>query len=230
MKRTRAISLGWALALALGWTTAGVGDARAQAAPATPAQQLANPSALALRQANFAWDHDLLRASFSFRDVADRDIAQKLSSGLPSVIAMRAYVFEDGRTEPIALAARTCSVVYDLWDEVYRVKITDPAGERNVAVINVEGVVRRCTEAQDFPIVVRALIKKGKPHFLGVIVEVNPISDSTLQQIRQWVSRPTGATGLTAGDALFGSFVGLFVRQIGTADRTLLFRTQAFVP
>jgi len=206
-------------------------NARAQEAPpASPAQPLANPAALAPRHANFAWDNDLLRASFSFRDVADRNVTQKLSSGLPSVIAMRAYVFEDGRTEPIALAARTCSVVYDLWDEVYRVKITDSAGERNLLVINAEGVVRRCMEVQDFPIVVRPLLKKAKPYFLGVIVEVNPISDATLQQIRQWVSRPTGATGLTAGDALFGSFVGLFVRQIGTADRTLPFRTQPFIP
>jgi hypothetical protein len=203
-----------------------------QAAPPDPpaAQQLANPAALAPRHANFAWDKELLRASFSFRDIADRDIAQKLSSGLPSVLVMRAYVFEDGRTEPVALAARTCSVVYDLWDEVYRVKISDPGGERNVAVINVEGVVRRCTEAQDFPIVVRGVLKKGTPYFLGVIAEVNPISDSTLQQIRQWVSRPTGSTGLSTGDALFGSFVGLFVRQIGRADRTVVFRTQTFVP
>jgi hypothetical protein len=216
--------------LSLATAVGAVADAGAQETPAVPAQQLGDPAALPPRHANFAWDKDLLRASFSFRDIADHDIAQKLSSGLPSVIAMRAYVFQEGRAEPIALAARTCSVVYDLWDEVYRVKITDPAGERSQVVINVEGVVRRCMEAQDFPIVVRPLLKKGKPHFLAVIVEVNPISDATLQQIRQWVSRPTGATGLTAGDALFGSFVGLFVRQIGNADRTLPFRTQPFVP
>jgi hypothetical protein len=211
--------------LALASATFVAADARAQ-----EPKQLENPAALQLRRAIYAWDKDLLRAGFSFRDVADRVVSQKLSSGLASVLVMRAYVFEDGRSEPIALAARTCSVVYDLWDEVYRVKITDPAGERNVAVINVEGVVRRCAEAQDFPIVDRALLKKGKSYFLGVIVEVNPISETTLQQIRQWVSRPTGATALTAGDALFGSFVGLFVRQIGTSDRTLLFRTQPFVP
>jgi hypothetical protein len=198
---------------------------------AQQAQQLQNPAALPRRQANFAWDKSLLRASFSFRDVVDHGVGEKLSSGLPSLIVMRAYVFEDGRTDPIALAARTCTVVYDLWDEVYRVKITDPASsDRNIAVINVEGVIRQCTEPRDLPIVDRALLTKGKAHFLGVIVEVNPISDAQIQQIRQWVSRPTGSTGISPGDALFGSFVGLFVRQIGTSDRTLLFRTQTFVP
>jgi hypothetical protein len=227
MKRAGSVLL--AAMVAFGASLASPRGVRAQQTPA-PASQLGDPSALPPRQAIFAWDKDLLRASFSFRDVADREVTAKLGSGLRSVLVMRAYVFEDGRAEPIALAARTCSVAYDLWDEVYRVKITDPAGERSQAVINPGGVIRLCAEAQDFPIVSRAILRKGKPHFLSVIVEVNPISDATLRQIRQWVSRPTGATGLTAGDALFGSFVGLFVRQIGTADRTLLFRTQSFVP
>jgi hypothetical protein len=197
---------------------------------AEQAAQLENPAALPRRQANFAWDKSLLRASFSFRDIADPSVVEKLSSGLPSVIVMRAYVFEEGRTEPVALAARTCNVVYDLWDEVYRIKVADPEKDRNVAVINVEGVLRQCMEARDLPIVDRSVLKAHRPLFLGVIAEVNPISPAMLQQIRQWVSRPTGSTGISAGDALFGSFVGLFVRQLGTSDRTLLFRTQTFVP
>ncbi len=203
---------------------------RVALAQSAPAAQLAVPSALKLRQANFAWDKTLLRASFSFRDVADAGIVDKLSSGLPQVIAMRAYVFEDGKTEPIALAVSTCRVTYDLWEEVYRVTVTGPGGERNLPTINVEGVMRRCFEARDLPIVERSILKKGTPHFLGVIVEVNPISPAMLQQIRQWVARPTGSTGITPGDALFGSFVGIFVRQIGTSAATLTFRTQAFTP
>jgi hypothetical protein len=63
-----------------------------------------------------------------------------------------------------------------------------------------------------------------------VIVEVNPVNAQMVEQMRRWVSRPAGSTGIGPGDALFGSFVGLFVRQIGTADRTLRFRTQAITP
>jgi hypothetical protein len=51
-----------------------------------------------------------------------------------------------------------------------------------------------------------------------------------LDQMRRWISRPTGATTIGPGDALFGSFVGLFVRQLGASDRTLRFRTQSLVP
>jgi hypothetical protein len=188
------------------------------------------PADLPRRQANFAWDKTLLRASFSFKDVIDKPLAEKLSSGLPTVILMRAYVLEEGQTAPIALAVRTCKIVYDLWDEVYRIKITGPGGERDTASINVDGVLRQCAEARDLPVVDKSLLHAQKAHFLGVIVDVNPIDPKTLDQIRRWVARPTGSTGIGPGDALFGSFVGLFVRQIGNSDRTLRFRTQTFMP
>jgi hypothetical protein len=188
------------------------------------------------RQAAFTWDRNektgqtLLRTSFSYRDLVDRAMAEKLASGLPTVIAMRAYVLREGETDPVALAVRTCRVSYDLWDEVYRLKIAALGGERDGAALNLEGVLRQCAEARDLPIVDRVLLASGRQHFLGIIVEVNPVSPQMLAQLRQWVSRPAGSTGIGPGDALFGSFVSLFVRQIGTADRTLRFRTQSFVP
>lgn len=191
--------------------------------------------ALPRRQANFAWDKPekgptLLRASFSFRDAIDKPMADKLASGLPTVIAMRAYILRDGESDPVALAVRTCRVVFDLWDEVYRLKISGPGGERDAAALNLEGVLRQCAEARDLPVADRALLAAGKPHFLGVIVEVNPVSPQMVEQMRRWVSRPAGSTGIGPGDALFGSFVGLFVRQLGAADRTLRFRTQPITP
>jgi hypothetical protein len=200
-------------------------------ARAQETDQLATkPASLPQRQANFAWDKTLLRASFSFKDVINKPLGEKLSSGLPTTILMRAYVLEEGQNDPIALAVRTCRVTYDLWDEVYRIKLSGPGGDRDTAAINLEGVLRLCTEARDLPIVDKSLLKSGKAHFLGVIVDVNPISAQMLEQIRRWVSRPTGSTGIGPGDALFGSFVGLFVRQIGTSDNTLRFRTQTFTP
>jgi len=188
------------------------------------------------RQANYAWDKNdktgqtLLRASFSYRDVIDKPMADKLASGLPTVIAMRAYLLREGEPNPIGLAVRTCRVVFDLWEEVYRLKISSSGGERDSAALNLNSVLRQCAEAQDLAVADKALLTAGKAHFLGVIVEVNPVSPQMLAQMRQWVSRPAGSTGIGPGDALFGSFVGLFVRQIGNADRTLRFRTQSITP
>jgi hypothetical protein len=187
------------------------------------------------RQATFSFTKtekgaELLNATFSYRDVLDKAMQEKLASGLPTVIALRAYVLREGEPNPIALAVRTCRVVYDLWDEVYRLKISSPGGDRDTAALNIEGVYRQCAEVRDMPVADKSLLAAGKPHFLGVIVEVNPVSPQMLDQMRKWVSRPAGSTGIGPGDALFGSFVGLFVRQIGTADRTLRFRTQSVTP
>ena len=187
------------------------------------------------RQAAFGWEKqekgpDQLVASFSFVDIVDGAIRQKLGSGLTTVIVMRAYVLREGESEPVALAARTCRVAFDLWDDVYRLKISGPGGERDTAALNVDGVLRQCFEVRKLTVGDRSFLTAGKPHFLGVIVEVNPVNPQMLEQMRKWVSRPAGSTGIGPGDALFGSFVGLFVRQIGTADRTLRFRSQSVTP
>ncbi len=203
-------------------------DAGAQ--PASQSQQPIHPAALPPRQANYAWDRDLLRASFSYRDVlADPDLMKKLSSGLPTVIAMRAYVYREGADTPVALAPRVCRVVYDLWDEVYRVHISEPERERDQAAV-LDGVLRLCTDARDLPVVRRGLLAAGAEYFLGVVVDVNPVSQEMIDQMKRWMSRPTGSTGIGPTDALFGNFVQLFVKQIATSDKTLTFRTQSVVP
>lgn len=232
--RRRGAGRARALAFAFAAFVAGLSPlgARAQSQPLS--MPILHPATLPPRQANYAWDTDLLRGSFSYRDVlSDPDLVKKLSSGLPMTIVMRAYVYREGQDPamdtPVALAPRVCRVVYDLWDEVYRVHISEPERERDQAAV-LDGVLRMCTEARDLPVVRRGLLQPKQPYFLGVVVDVNPVSQEIVDQIRRWMSRPTGSTGIGPSDALFGSFAQLFVRQIATTDRTLTFRTQDVVP
>jgi hypothetical protein len=214
-----------ALVAQAGWSVA----AQAQAQPPAPPA----PVALAVRRANFAWDPKLplLRASFSYRDVLDAELQRKLQSGLPTVIVMRAYVFQDGKPEaPVSGTIRSCRVAYHVWDEVYRLQISQQSGgETNTVAVNLEGVLRQCAEARELAVADRALLVAGASYYLAAMVEVNPVSKEMLERIRRWVSRPPNAAGATPGDSLFGSFVGLFVARIGEADRTLAFRTQPLV-
>ena len=125
-----------------------------------------------------------------------------------------------------ALAAKSCRIVYDLWDEVFRIELAQPGGQLNTVAVNVEGVLRNCAEARRLPLVDRALLTDGTRYFVATLVEVNPVSPEMLDRIKKWVTRPTSSIG--PGDSLFGSFVGLFVARIGDADRKLSFRTPAF--
>jgi hypothetical protein len=194
------------------------------------AAKLPVPSELPLRDANFTWDQGLLRANYSFSDVLDEQVRQKLSNGPTSVIAMRAYVFREGETTPVTLAVQTCKVTYDLWDNVYTVQVENASGTTQRSVLNLAGVERYCARVQDFAIAPRASLRAGVAHYLAVIVDVNPVSEDVRAQMRQWMQRPLGSTDVGGGDAIFSGLVLLFFRDVGGSDRTVQFRTRTFVP
>lgn len=214
--------------LALTVLLVGMAPPAAHAQQAPPSAPPPQPQALQLRQANYAWDHNLLRASFSYRDVLDDpELRKKLSSGLQMHVVMRAYVYEEGQDKPIELAPRVCTAQYDLWEEVFKMHISEPGRERDLGGV-LEGAIRNCAEARDLAIVQRSLLKPGTNYFLGVIVDVNPVSQAMINQMRQWIARPNGSSGIGPTNALFGGFVTLFVPQIPTSAKTITFRTEPF--
>jgi hypothetical protein len=153
-------------------------------------------------------------------------VRRKLESGLPQTIVTRIYAYSNGSGTPRAVHTRACRVVFDLWEEVYRVQVQTPRFDRAHTVRRVDEVVRRCLlfshvrvgAAQDFAGASRV--------YFAALVEFNPISPDTVQRIRRWLARPSGRM---RGDAFFGSFVSLFVnRRIGDAEHTVRFRSQWF--
>ncbi|WP_437288599.1 hypothetical protein [Sorangium sp. So ce406] len=199
-------------------------------ADADAQQALGAPAALPTRAASLTLDRTIVQLTVSFRDVVDGEISKKLLSGLPTVITMRGYLFHESGGTPLALAAKSCRVVYDLWDEVFRIQLVQAGGQSSTVAVNVEGVLRNCAEARRLPLAERSLLRDGSRYFVAVLVEVNPMSAEMLDRIKRWVTRPPGSTAIGPGDSLFGSFVGLFVTRIGNADRKLAFRTQPFLP
>ena len=200
-------------------------NARAQSAQGPPP----TPATLPVRAAQFVLDKGVVKLTLSFRDVVDQAIARKIENGLPTVVAMRGYLFKESGGSPIALAARSCRVVKDVWEEVFPIQLVQPGGAGQTVAANMEGVLRNCCEAKMLPIADRALLKAGVRYFVATLIEVNPVSQAMLDQIKLWVTRPSGTSAIGPGDSLFGSFVGLFVARIPDADRKLTFRTAAFV-
>jgi hypothetical protein len=200
-------------------------EAAAQASAPPP-----SPSALPQRAAQVTLEKTVVKLSVGFRDVVDAEISKKLLSGLPTVITMRGYVFRESGGDPIALTAKTCRIVYDLWDEVFRIQLTQPGSQTNAVAVNTEGVLRNCAESRRMTLMERALMKDGTKYFVAALIEVNPVSADMLDRIKRWVTRPNGSAAIGPGDSLFGSFVGLFVARIESADRRLAFRTPSFFP
>jgi len=180
------------------------------------------------RRMGVRWNGSVPHLSFSARDLLDSDARRKLQSGLPQTLVMRTYAYPSGGRRPIAIAPRSCRVVYDLWEEVYRVQVQTASEDTAVTVDSLDDVAERCLVARRVAVGERSdyRTRHGDDVYFAVLVELNPLSADTVQRIRRWLARPAG--GRLEGEAFFGSFVSLFVnRRIGEAERAIRFRSQA---
>ncbi len=169
-------------------------------------------------------------ATMNFRSVVDPKIRAKLRRGLPTTIVFTAAVYRLGDKQPIATTAQSCRITWLVWEEVYQIVMTRPGGSSKIHTPSVEGILRRCAQANRLIVGTRAQIPKETAIRLEGRVQVNPVSKEMLKKIRRWVSRPS-ATGTAApGDTLFSTFSGLFLQRIGAAERELRFTTIAMVP
>jgi hypothetical protein len=171
---------------------------------------------------------DAIRASFSYRDVFTKQVRKKLESGLPVRVVVQLALERKGKDRPYSYWARSVEIVYDLWEENYVLTMEDDRGRRRTRVatmeeaINLAGVLWRVRAAQ------MATLKPGTYRF-RVLAEVNPVSKEMVENIRRWLSRPSGGQGSEARSNFFGSFVGIFVdRRIGEADKSVAFVSQWF--
>jgi hypothetical protein len=181
----------------------------------------AHAQPLAERRIGVRWEDGTPLLDFSAADLADRAVRRKLQSGLPQTLLMRVYAYRRGGGNPIAIAPRSCRVVYDLWEEVYRVEVQEADVDTTVSYRDLTRVLRRCMTGRSFRVGTAADYGASATNvYFAVLIELNPLSPDTVHRMRRWLSGG-------GRDAFFGSFVSLFVnRRIGSAERTLRFRSQ----
>lgn len=174
------------------------------------------------------WRDGVPYLSFSARDLATTAVRRKLDSGLPQNIVLRvaAYRPSDTRT-PVASAALSCRVTYEFMEERYRVQVPTPEGDRTMSIPTLDGVIRRCLEVRGMQVGQRSgwRTRSGDRVRFLVLIEFNPLSPHTREQIRRWLANSSG--GPAGNDAFFGSFVNVFVsHRVGSAERVLRFQSQ----
>lgn len=184
------------------------------------------------RPVAFEWNEtkQLLYASVSFRDVVDDNVRRKLTRGLPTTIALTATLFRSGSPQPVATTAQTCKVTWHVWEEAYKIELVRPGSTRIRWTTTLEGVLRRCAEARALLVATNQQVPVGVPVYLRAKVQVNPLSPKLLDKIKRWVSRPSATDTAGPGDALFGTFTGLFLQRIGDAERELKFTSFVLRP
>lgn len=195
---------------------------------ATIALALPAHAQVGTRTIDVTWHEGAPDVSFSAADFADDTVRRRLSHGLLQTIVMRTYAYGADSTTPIAVAVRSCHVVYDIWAAHYAVDIRTEHDERSRTIDTIDGVIDACLVADHVTLGDHAAwgSRQGEHVTFAVVVELNPVTPDMVERIRGWLARPEG--GAAHDEAFFGSFVGLFVftRQIGDAERTLRFRSQ----
>ena len=170
-----------------------------------------------------------LTITYSAADLMHGDAAGKLDSGLPQRIVVQHYSYASGRSEAIAAGGHSCKVVFDLWQGVYRVEYERFGAAPVALALRTRGeVIERCLVMRDFPLGSSADYAGVRRVYVGSLIELNPLSTTTVARIRRWLSRPRGEYNVET-KSFFGSFVSLFVNdRIGTAERVLRLRSQDF--
>jgi len=176
----------------------------------------------------FALPADDLRVTTTLTKLFDSSSYDALDTGIPSTVVIRLWVFPRDSTEPVGFQLLQRTVWYDLWDEVYMLRLDDPAGRRTLKVKYRAEALKLLTAIDDIPCARLADLPYEAVYNLGMEVELNPVSKETLAEVRRWLSQGTGG-GLDRGGSFFGSFVSVFVNpKISEADRILRLRSQPF--
>jgi hypothetical protein len=153
---------------------------------------------------------------------------EALSTGIPSSVVIRIQITPRDTDTPVAEQLIQRSVVYDVWDEIYTLRIDQPGDRKTIKVKFRAEALKWLTSIDDLPIARLAVLPVDQVFVLKMVVELNPVSKETLAEVRRWLSQGNGG-GLDRGGAFFGSFVSVFYNpKIADADRVLRIRSQPF--
>lgn len=165
--------------------------------------------------------------SYSAADLMNKRAQEKLDSGLPQRVVVQHFAYESGRSLPLAAGGHSCKIVFDLWQGVYRVEYEQLGLAPSAFAFRTRAeVIERCLVMRRFPVGVAEDVARKQRIYIGSLIELNPLSTSTVARIRRWLARPRGEYNVES-KSFFGSFVSLFVNdRIGNAERVLRLRSQ----
>ena len=154
-----------------------------------------------------------LVASVGLQDLFEPEDRARLTSGFVTRVLLRVALEEEGASEPVAVAFQRAEIVYDIWDERFRVRLTRGVGpDVRVEARTPDEAIARATALWEFPVAELARLRPGATYVVAFRGDLNPISEELLADVRRWLVQPArGQRRVGTGDSFFGSFVSIFV-------------------
>jgi hypothetical protein len=169
-----------------------------------------------------------LTVTTSIAQLFDSAAYEALGTGFPSTVVVRMWVYDKKASKPVAFQLLQRRCVFDVWDEIYTVRLDGPSGRKTIEVKERSKAFTLLTSIDAVELAALTDIPYEKHHHLAIVAELNPVSKETLAEVRRWLTQGTG-DGLDRGGSFFGSFVSVFVNpKVAEADRVLRIRSQPF--
>jgi len=174
-----------------------------------------------------------LLLSVGLQDLFSPAARDRLTSGFATRVLVRVQLLRQDDPEPVAVAFQRVEIVYDIWDEKFRVRTTHGAGtDRAFEVKTLDEALYAATALYQFPVDLDQPLRAGERYTLAVRGDLNPLSPELMGEVRRWLRQPAGTQrrpGSGGGDSFFGNFVTVFVNpQIEDSEHQVRFVSQPF--
>lgn len=127
-----------------------------------------------------------LVASVGLQDLFTDVERERLKSGFSTRVLIRVFVQHEGESEPIAATFQRAEIVYDIWDERFRVRVTQgPGTDRTVEVASADQAIAVATALVQVPVVERTQLQPGDRYFLAIRGDLNPLSQELQAELRR---------------------------------------------
>ncbi len=171
-----------------------------------------------------------LVASFDLAPAFPASLRKQLSNGLRNVVALHVSLVPDGGAEPALVEAREIEVLYDVWEEKYRVVVREPGQPRGrrLEFAAWEPLRAFLAEPREFDLAPVAAVS-GRTWVVVARVEVNPVSQELLDRTRELIANPAAGSRLGAGSrSVLGTVASYLLTAPDAEGDAHLFRSAAF--
>jgi uncharacterized protein DUF4390 len=170
-----------------------------------------------------------LVVSVGVQDLIRPQDVPRLTSGFATRVLIQVVLVRLDTPAVVAQAFRHTAIVYDLWEEKFRVHMEANTPPEDRSVGQPGEALALATELRHFPVVELGRLEPGGTYQLRFRADLNPLSPDVVAEVRHWLVRPPAQGRLGPADSFFGSFVSIFVNpQIEESDRRIEFVSQPF--
>jgi hypothetical protein len=169
-----------------------------------------------------------LGISVSLRDLFGPRERERLRSGFVMRVVIHADLWREGDKQRLLRQDRSTEIIFDLWDERFRVKVVERAGPTEAQVATTDEAVELATTLRNFPLIPLQRVDARSRYFVRLIADLNPLTEDLVADVRRWLVRSPGQGRTGTGDSVFGSFVNIFVNpRIEESERQISLWSQA---